>query len=81
MHKINKEYNEQHNFWVLTCSEGCKITDWNEGDDIMTYSSFTVAYCPQNADLNIYHCVSIEEDERLLAEQELMIKKHEEEER
>ena len=68
MHEILKEYNEKYNFWVLRCSEGCKITSWNEGDDILDYSSFEVAYCPQNADFSIYHCVSIEDDERYMKE-------------
>lgn len=65
MHKINVEYNERLNLLVLTCPEGCKITSWNEGDNIENYSSFSVAYCPANTDTSIYHCISIEEDERL----------------
>lgn len=81
VHEIIKEYNEKYNFWVLKCSEGCKITSWNEGDDILDYSSFEIAYCPQNADFSIYHCVSIEDDERYMKEQEERIKEKEEEER
>lgn len=68
MHEILKEYNEKYNFWMLRCTEGCKITSWNEGDDIMDYSSFEVAYCPQNTDFSIYHCISIEDDERYMKE-------------
>lgn len=69
MHKINIEYNERLNLNKLSCSEGCKMTSWKEGDDIMEYSSFTVAYCPKDADTSIYYCISDEEDERLMQEQ------------
>lgn len=54
---------------VLKCTEGCKITSWNEGDDIMEYTSFSVAYCPIDADMSIYHCISMEDDEKYMAEQ------------
>ena len=70
VHEITKEYNEKCNFWILRCPEGCKITSWNEGDDILEYSSFEQAYCPQNADLDIYHCISGEEDEKHMKEQQ-----------
>jgi hypothetical protein len=69
MHEILKEYNEKLNLMVLRCPEGCRITSWNEGDDILNYSSFSVAYCPVDADTSIYHCISAEEDEKYLAEQ------------
>lgn len=77
MHKINIEYNETLNLIVLSCPEGCQITSWNEGDDIMEYSSFTVAYCPANTDISIYHCITDEENERLLNEQMIEIEKRE----
>lgn len=73
MHEIIKEYNEKLNLIVIKCSEGCKITSWNEGDDIMDYSSFTVAYCPKNTDTSIYHCITEEEDRKYLEEQLLKI--------
>lgn len=69
MHEIYKEINESLNLMVLKCTEGCKITSWNEGDDIMEYTSFSVAYCPIDADTSIYHCVSMEDDEKYMAEQ------------
>lgn len=77
MHKINIEYNETLNLIVLSCPEGCQITSWNDGDDIMDYSSFTVAYCPANTDTSIYHCITDEENERLLKEQMIEIEKRE----
>lgn len=77
-HEFKKEFNEQFRFWVVTCPEGCMITRWKEGDDIMDYGSFAVAYCPENADLSAYHCVTVEEDGRL---KELQMNKINEEER
>ena len=74
MHNIIKEYNEKLNLMVLKCTEGCKITSWNEGDDIMNYTSFSIAYCPVDTDTSIYHCVTIEEDEKYMAEQVAMLK-------
>ena len=68
-HEINKEFNETYNFWVISCSEGCKITSWKEGDNIKDYSSFEIAYCPKDADLSIYHCISVEKDKTLLEKQ------------
>lgn len=61
-HTINKVFNEQYNFWTITCPQGDKITSFNEGDDIKTYSAFTIAYCPKNADLDRYRCITAEED-------------------
>lgn len=69
MHELTIEYNERLNLLVLKCTEGCKITSWNEGDNILDYTSFSVAYCPADTDTSIYHCVTIEEDERYIAEQ------------
>ena len=65
-HEINKEFNETYNFWIISCPEGCKITSWKEGDDIKNYSSFESAYCPKDADLSIYHCISDDDDKALL---------------
>ena len=60
--EIVKEFNEQYNFWVVKCSKGHKITTWNEGDDILEYGSFTIAYCPKDADLDVYHTFTAEQD-------------------
>lgn len=68
-HEFTKEFNEQFRFWVISCPEGCMITRWNEGDDILDYSAFEVAYCPENADITAYHCISVEDHEMLMAEQ------------
>ena len=73
--EIVKEFNEQYNFWVVKCSKGHKITTWNEGDDILEYGSFSIAYCPKDADLNTFRCVTDEEDARLLELQKEAIEK------
>ena len=65
-HEIKKEFNETYNFWVISCPEGCKITSWKEGDDIKDYDSFEIAYCPKDADLSIYYCISVDDDKALL---------------
>lgn len=77
VHEINKEYNDTLKLWVIKCPEGCKITSWNEGDDIMVYSSFTIAYCPKDADLTVYHCISVEDDEKYMEEQRIKIEEME----
>ena len=77
MHELTIEYNEKLNLIVLKCTEGCKITSWNEGDDIMTYTSFSIAYCPGDTDTSIYHCVSVEDDERYMAELDAKLKEME----
>lgn len=77
MHEILKEYNEKLNLIKLSCTEGCKITSWDEGDAIEDYSSFAIAYCPTNADTSIYHCISIEEDEKMMELQKELIENNE----
>lgn len=77
-HEIIKQFNETYNFWQLSCSEGHKITSWNEGDDIKDYASFEIAYCPKDTDFSIYHCVTAEEDAKYLEEQLKAIKEEEE---
>ena len=73
--EIVKEFNEQYNFWVVKCTEGHKITTWKEGDDILEYGSFTIAYCPKDADLDAFHCVTEAEDARLMQLQKEAIEK------
>ena len=61
-HTISKVFNEQYNFWTISCPQGDKITSYKDGEDIKTYSAFTIAYCPKDADLTIYRCITSEED-------------------
>ena len=78
-HEIKKEFNEMFNFWMISCPDGWKITSWKEGDDINKYASFEIAYCPKDADLSVYHCVSVEDDAILIEKQAEAFKKEEEE--
>jgi isochorismate hydrolase len=55
------------------------MTSWKEGDDIKDYYSFEIAYCPKDADLNIYSCVSNEDDLLLIEQRDEAFKKEEEE--
>lgn len=75
MHKINIEYNEKLNLIKLSCTEGCKMTSWNEGDDIGVYSSFVIAYCPADTDTSIYHCISDEDDAKYMELQRIEIER------
>lgn len=59
---IHKDYSEKYNFWKLTCDENEVISSWNEGEDIISYSSFKIAYCPKDADLDVYHTFTVEQD-------------------
>ena len=78
--ELIKEFNEKGNYWTVKCSKGHKITTWKEGDDILEYGTFTIAYCPKDANLDAFHCVTEEEDAKYLALQaEAIAKKIEEE--
>ena len=78
-HNIKIEHNKQYNFTIVSCTEGCHITSWNEGDDILTFNSFFKAYLPFNSDTSIYRCITDEDNEKYMAlKQEALIKKEEE---
>lgn len=78
-HEINKERHPKYGFWTITCPEGDMITSWNEGDDIRDFNAFTIAYCPEAADLSVYHCITKEEAEAKEAERNAILKKEHEE--
>lgn len=79
MTEITKTIDPKYGFAILKCEKGHRITSWNEGDDIKEYTSFTIAYCPADVDVNIYHCVTDEQDAELMAKQLEVIKAEEEE--
>ena len=64
MDKLSKIFNNEYRFWIVRCEEGYRITSWKEGDDIKDYSSFNIAYCPEDANLDIYYCITAEDDTR-----------------
>lgn len=45
-HELNIEYNEACNFFVVTCPEGCYITDYTEDQNIEEYIASTQMYVP-----------------------------------
>jgi hypothetical protein len=69
-HEISIIYFKNENYIMLRCPEGCKITSWNENDDIKEFNAFDIAYCPKDTDTSIYHCIS-EEDYRILSEKHI----------
>lgn len=60
---INKKFDEKYNFWIISCDEGEVISDWSEEKEIFEYSSFKRAYCPKDADLEVYHTFTTAQDE------------------
>lgn len=46
------------NFNKVTCPEGCWITSWNDGDDILTFNASKIICCPLKVDITAtYHCI------------------------
>lgn len=78
-HIILVEFNEKHNFNKITCSEGCLMTTWVEGDDIRKYSASKLIFAPVSVDTSIYHCVTEEEHNEYMRLQEEAILADEEE--
>ena len=60
---LNKKFDEKYNFWIISCDEGEVISDWSEEKEIIEYSSFKRAYCPKDADLDVYHLYTTAQDE------------------
>lgn len=64
------EINDTYNFYKLTAVDGMVITKWTEDEDITTYSSSTLIYCPLSTEIEVYREITLEEDARLKAAQE-----------
>lgn len=60
-------------FIEITPIEGYVITSWDK-NDIMDYGSTTMLVTPLNYDYSMYYTISVDEDTRLVAEQENKIK-------
>ena len=58
----------------VTADEGLYISDYKEGDDILSYSSFKIMYAPLNTDLTNLREISEEENNRYTELQELKAK-------
>ena len=52
-------------FLTLQCVKGHQITDWQEGDNIKDFNSFSIAYVSLTADTSKFHCITDDESERL----------------
>lgn len=61
-------------FQTITAEEGMVLTEWKEGDDIMAYSFTIKQFSPLNYDVSRLREITIEECDRLMAEQEKAIK-------
>ena len=60
---INKKFDEKYNFWIISCDEGEVISDWSEEKEIIEDSSLKRAYCPKDANLEVYHTFTTAQDE------------------
>ena len=65
-------------FQIVTPEEGFVLTNYKEGDDILTYSSFKSCYCPLDCDLKHISEISTEEDAILMEKLEELLKLEEE---
>jgi hypothetical protein len=61
-------------FQIITADEGMVLTEWKEGGNILDYSYTTKCFSPLNYDASGLREITIEESDRLMAEQERMIK-------
>lgn len=82
MHELNVTFVETKNgnFYKLTCTEECYITNWNEGDDILEFNASRQICFAKKELIENYHCISNEDYERLeKLRREAEIKREEEE--
>lgn len=63
---------EAKGYIKVECVDGHYITNWNK-EDIMEYTDAKVMYCPLGYDLEKFYCVTEEEHNAYLAEQEAKI--------
>ena len=52
------------NYIKITADDGCVITSYKEGDDILTYSSCRVMYAPKTAFLGDLRDISAEDNNK-----------------
>lgn len=62
-------------FQIVTPEEGFVLTNYKDGDDILTYSSFMSCYCPLDCDHSHIREITVEEDATLAALYEEAIQK------
>ena len=69
----NTQIRQTDMFFEITPVEGYVITDWDK-KDLLDYNSTTMLIIPKDYDYSDYYTVSIEEDERLNKEIEIILK-------
>lgn len=77
--EIKVEVFEDLKFRKLTCPENHFITSYEEGGDIKDYNSSQEMYIPLDMDIEVYHCITKEEDEKYLKLREEQLKKYRDE--
>jgi hypothetical protein len=60
-------------FQIVTPEDGFVLTNYKEGDDIRTYSSFKSCYCPLDCDHSHIREITVAEDAVLTAERDKLI--------
>lgn len=60
-------------FKIITADEGMVLTEWQRGDDILNYSYSIKQYVPLSFDPATLNEITNEENEKLIAEQEIRI--------
>ena len=60
-------------FQIVTPEEGFVLTNYKEGDDILSYSSFKSCYCPLDCDHSHIREITVAEDAVLTAERDKLI--------
>ena len=60
-------------FQIVTPEEGFVLTNYKEGDGILTYSSFKSCYCPLDCDHSHIREITVAEDAVLTAERDKVL--------
>lgn len=60
-------------FQIVTSEDGFVLTNYKEGDDILTYSSFISCYCPLGCDHSHIREITVAEDAVLRSERDKAI--------
>lgn len=60
-------------FQIVTPEDGFVLTNYKEGDDILTYSSFKSCYCPLDCDHSHIREITVAEDAVLTAERDKVL--------
>lgn len=68
------EFNQEHNFYKITCPEGYYITDYDENDGIKSFYETKSVYCPgtmTTEDIKKrFYTITDEEAENFIAQRE-----------